>query len=233
MQVVKECFERVRIIKGVNYGIITNEQIELLLERYQLTEEQQRHFFALLREHGIKPINDSEVPDKVKKQRLETCSNNEQVDENEETDSVPTVDERKRIREVKVQKIANEIKEDPKVFEQYKEELLILKEEILQQKNDGYKSAIKAITAAMLGVSRYRVRERLKRGWICGTYMSRVRERSERCVSYLFAEEELSDLIECCANNTELDARQTETMLLILYCAPHVLVHRSRGACLD
>lgn len=31
MQVVKECFERVRIIKGVNYGIITNEQIELLL----------------------------------------------------------------------------------------------------------------------------------------------------------------------------------------------------------
>ena len=44
MQVVKECFERVRIIKGVNYGIITNEQIELLLERYQLTEEQQRHF---------------------------------------------------------------------------------------------------------------------------------------------------------------------------------------------
>lgn len=114
----------------------------------------------MLREHGIKPINDNEVPDKVKKQRLETCSNNEQVDENEETDSVPTVDERKRIREVKVQKIANEIKEDPKVFEQYKEELLILKEEILQQKNDGYKSAIKAITAAMLGVSRYRVRER-------------------------------------------------------------------------
>ena len=57
MQVVKECFERVRIIKGVNYGIVTNEQIELLLERYQLTEEQQRHFFALLREHGIKPIN--------------------------------------------------------------------------------------------------------------------------------------------------------------------------------
>ena len=120
----------------------------------------------------------------MKKQRLETCSNNEQVDENEETDSVPTVDERKRIREVKVQKIANEIKEDPKVFEQYKEELMILKEEILQQKNDGYKSAIKAITAAMLGVSRYRVRER----WICGTYMSRVREHSERCVSYLFAE---------------------------------------------
>ena len=39
----------------------------------------------------------------MKKQRLETCSNNEQVDENEETDSMPTVDERKRIREVKVQ----------------------------------------------------------------------------------------------------------------------------------
>lgn len=48
MQVVKECFERVRIIKGVNYGIVTNEQIELLLERYQLTEEQQRHFFSFV-----------------------------------------------------------------------------------------------------------------------------------------------------------------------------------------
>lgn len=39
MQVVKECFERVRIIKGVNYGIITNEQIELLLERLTIKSQ--------------------------------------------------------------------------------------------------------------------------------------------------------------------------------------------------
>ena len=54
-----------------------------------------------------------------------------------------------------------------------------------------------------------------------------------RNVKRLFIEAWGEDLpytdIECCANNTELDARQTEMMLLIFYCVPHVLVHRNRG----
>lgn len=228
MQVVKQCFERVRIIRGVNYGIITNEQIELLIVMYQLTEEQQRYFFDLLREHGIQPICDSEVPEKAKNQCSKMYSCSEQVDEgeNEEADVIGKADERKRLREEKIQNLINDLKEDSRLAEQYKDELLILKKEILQLKKDGYRNAVKAITSAMLEISRYRASERLKKGWVCGTYFSRVREHSERRISYLFTEEELKDLIECCSNDYELDSCQAEIMLLILYSVPRILVHR-------
>lgn len=129
---------------------------------YQLTEVQQQYFWDLLRAHAIQPISDSEVPEKVKKQSSKIYSDAEIAGE-EENEEVLSVDERKKIREEKVQSVINDLKEDSKLSEQYKEELLILKEEILQQKKDGYRSAVEAITVAMLKISRYRASERLKK----------------------------------------------------------------------
>lgn len=66
MDKVVSCIERIRIIRGVNYGIITNEQIQELFVFFNLDEEQRRSVFAILEKDKITPIPEDEVPQKVR-----------------------------------------------------------------------------------------------------------------------------------------------------------------------
>lgn len=45
MDKVLACVERIRVIRGVNYGVITNGQIQDLFISLNLDEEQKKEFF--------------------------------------------------------------------------------------------------------------------------------------------------------------------------------------------
>lgn len=45
MDKVLACVERIRVIRGVNYGVITNEQIQDLFTSLNLDDEQKKGVF--------------------------------------------------------------------------------------------------------------------------------------------------------------------------------------------
>ena len=49
MDKVEACLERIRVIGGVNYGIITYKQIQSVFILYNLDEEQKRKVFESLK----------------------------------------------------------------------------------------------------------------------------------------------------------------------------------------
>lgn len=55
-----------------------------------------------------------------------------------------------------------------------------------------YRMVNRKIVRACMVVSNYRVREARKYGWVCGTYMSRVKESFERWVRMVFLEDDLA-----------------------------------------
>ena len=121
-------------------------------------------------------------------------NNNEQLEENRG----------KRFDE-KLQQCKRDIDENPGLASQYFDKLEMLKSKLAEQSAIQNRSAIHRISKALLYISNYRVREVRKNGWVCGTYMSRVRERFERWIGCLFSETELCDLINSCAIKSELN----------------------------
>ena len=61
MDKVVSCVERIRVIRGVNYGIITNEQIQELFAFFNLDDEQKRSVYACLEKNKITPIHLKDV----------------------------------------------------------------------------------------------------------------------------------------------------------------------------
>ena len=84
-------------------------------------------------------------PKKIKKQSLETCSNNEEVDKNEETYNVPTIDERKRIREAKVQKMPTKSKRILKFLCNIKKSCRVLKRKYYSNRMTDIKTRLKPL----------------------------------------------------------------------------------------
>ena len=66
MDKVYTCVERIRVIRGVNYGIITNEQLNFLFDVLNLNEEERNNVFKILDETNIVPIPEDEAPQKVR-----------------------------------------------------------------------------------------------------------------------------------------------------------------------
>lgn len=55
MDKVNICLERIRVIRGVNYGIITYKQIQSVFNLYNLDEEQKRAVFESLKKSRVSP----------------------------------------------------------------------------------------------------------------------------------------------------------------------------------
>ena len=104
--------------------------------------------------------------------------------------------------------------------------LSVLKSKLAELSAIQNRIAIHRISKALLYISNYRVREVRKNGWVCGTYMSPVRERFERWIGCLFSETELFDLINSCAIKSELNQHQLDMLTVLLHNAPKTLVHR-------
>lgn len=82
-------------------------------------------------------------------------------------------------------------------------------------------------------VSNYRVREARKYGWVCGTYMSRVKESFEHWVRMIFLEEELTKLLDCISKEEKLMSRQMDMIKVLLHNTPRTHVNRYISSFLD
>jgi hypothetical protein len=82
-------------------------------------------------------------------------------------------------------------------------------------------------------ISNYRVREARKKGWVCGTYMSSVRESFGHWVQMVFCEDKLAELIECIVSEKVLTQEQMDEVVVLLHNTPKTLVHRSVSLSLE
>lgn len=228
MDQVKMCFERIRVIRGVNYGIITNEQIRDVFMLYQLSEDQQKQVYELLQSSGIYPIPEEEANQAVyaRKTAQEKEIQNVPNCEKRTDDEKPAYVESREERFEQVLRLCEEsIKENALLIEQYQKETYILKNAIAECATASNRAASRCVTQAVMEVSRYRVRDIRKKGWVCGTHMSRVKSQFERWLCWLFTEDELKELIRSCSLDDELNPHHQKILLVLLHNTPQTLVH--------
>lgn len=66
MDKVLSCVERIRVIRGVNYGIITYEMILDLFVLFDLNERQMKNVYKCLKNEKIIPISEEDMPQKLR-----------------------------------------------------------------------------------------------------------------------------------------------------------------------
>lgn len=219
MDKVNTCIERIGLARGVNGGIITNEQIQALFIRFDLDEEEKQSVEAFLEKEGIIPVAEETVPQKAE--------NNSQADK-------PTKAElRRKSFEIMLEKYRQDAKDDPIMPLLYKQELPILIKSAAELEDKSCRTAVQRIVKACMAVSEYRVREARKEGWVCGTHMSHVRDAFERWVKRAFSEDELAELIDCCVRKKEFTQEQKVKVMVLLHNTPKTIVHRRRPFILD
>lgn len=229
MDKVVSCIERIRIIRGVNYGMITNEQIHELFVFFNLDEEQRKSVFAVLEKDKITPIPEDEVPQKVRDLHNPPpiVVVPQELDEQTESEL-----RRKRFEKV-LDTYRQDLKNKPNLATIYEEEIPVFRKAVTELNDKSGNSSNRTIVSACMVISNYRVREAIKKGWVCGTYMSRVIERFEHWVQMVFCEDELAELIDCLVSEKELTQEQTDKVMVLLRNTPKTLVHRNVSLLLD
>lgn len=213
MEKVLDCVGRIRIIKDINYGIITNEQIQELFIFFDLNEEQKRNVFAVLEADNIVPICENEIPQKIR--GLKKPSKHKVIPKDSSEQS------KYKTHRKFIEKILNDYREKSKdnpYFEQnYQERIGIFIREIIAQKDIIERSAHSMVMrAAIIAISNWgRPRKR-----ICGTYINRVMEHYESWLRIVFPEEELSELVDCIVEGKELNRKQVDMVRVLIYKAP-------------
>lgn len=223
MDKVVSCIERIRVVRGVNYGIITNEQIQELFAFFNLDEEQKRSIYESLEKEKITPIPEDDVPQKV-------CDMHNPppiVVVPQELDEQAKCELRRKRFEKALGTYRQDLIDKPILSERYEEELPIFIKMVIELKDKPYRAPSRKIVRACMNISNYRVRESRKSGWVCGTYMSRVRERFEHWVQMTFSEDEMVELIDFCVSSKELNQEQMDKVMVLLHNTPKTLVHRN------
>lgn len=215
MDKVKLCFDRIQVIRGVNYGQISNEQIRNVFVAYDLDEEQQVQFFELIHNMGIHPISENEMCRPMQKVCLQQP----------EKQFVPTMQNFEERYKNALDACLESLGNDEKLIIQYQDELQLLKHSISTASSNSNAKPYQIITRAVMEISSFRVQEIRKKGWVCGTYMSHVRNTFIRWLCFLFTEADMSELICCCTENETLSKKHQEMLMVILHNTPHTLVH--------
>ena len=221
MNKVKECFERIQVIRGVNYGQISHEQLKSVFTLYELDEKQQAEVHGLLQDNGNFPVNENELYRSV-----QVTSPGKKVMNH----SVTTAEMyEERYKEV-WDECFETIKNDEKLINQYRKEIPILKELILKYSTEYDQDPYTLITDAVMELSDIRSREIRKKGWICGTYASQVKNGFKRWLSYNFSEDSMNGLICECKEEMALGERNLEIVIVLIHHTPRIMVHlRDRG----
>lgn len=223
MDKVVSCIERIRVIRGVNYGIITDEQIQELFAFFNLDEEQKRCVYASLKKDKITPISEDEVPQKVRDLYNPPPIVVVPQELDEETKS--------ELRRKRFEKVLDTYKQDmknkPNLAAIYEEEIPVFIKAISELNNKSRHSTNRTIVRACMVISNYRVREARKKGWVCGTYMSRIIEHFEHWVEMVFVEDELARLVDSIVYAKELTQEQMDMVMVLLHNTPKTLVHRN------
>ena len=216
MNKVKECFERIQVIRGVNYGQISHEQLNAVFTLYDLEEKQQAEVYRLLQDNGILPVNESELYKSV------------QVRASKKTSKKKTVTTAKTYEE-RYKEVWGEcfetIKNDEKLINQYCKEIPVLKELILKYSTKYDNTPYKLITDAVMELSDIRSKEIRKKGWICGTYASQMKNGFKRWLSYNFSEDSVKRLICDCKEERVLGKKNIGIVIVLIHNTPRIMVH--------
>jgi len=222
MDKVLACVERIRVIRGVNYGVITNEQIQDLFTSLNLDDEQKKGVFLILDEKSIIPISEDEVPQKIRDAQSPPVVKVTYKEIDEQT--------KRRLCSERFEKILaayrSDENDDPSLLVRYEEELPIFIEAVTTLDDKVYRTVNRKIVRACMVVSNYRVREARKYGWVCGTYMSRVKESFERWVRMVFLEDDLAKLLDSISKEEKLTQRQMDVIKVLLHNTPRTHVNR-------
>lgn len=222
MDKVLACVERIRVIRGVNYGVITNEQIQDLFTSLNLDDEQKKGVFLILDEKSIIPISEDEVPQKIRDAQSPPVVKVTYKEIDEQT--------KRRLCSERSEKILatyrSDENDDPSLLVRYEEELPIFIEAVTTLDDKVYRTVNRKIVRACMVVSNYRVREARKYGWVCGTYMSRVKESFERWVRIVFLEDDLAKLLDSISKEEKLTQRQMDVIKVLLHNTPRTHVNR-------
>lgn len=222
MDKVLACVERIRVIRGVNYGVITNEEIQDLFTSLNLDDEQKKGVFLILDEKSIIPISEDEVPQKIRDAQSPPVVKVTYKEIDEQT--------KRRLCSERFEKILaayrSDENDDPSLLVRYEEELPIFIEAVTTLDDKVYRTVNRKIVRACMVVSNYRVREARKYGWVCGTYMSRVKESFERWVRMVFLEDDLAKLLDSISKGEKLTQRQMDVIKVLLHNTPRTHVNR-------
>jgi len=222
MDKVLACVDRIRVIRGVNYGVITNEQIQDLFTSLNLDDEQKKGVFLILDEKSIIPISEDEVPQKIRDAQSPPVVKVTYKEIDEQT--------KRRLCSERFEKILaayrSDENDDPSLLVRYEEELPIFIEAVTTLDDKLYRTVNRKIVRACMVVSNYRVREARKYGWVCGTYMSRVKESFERWVRMVFLEDDLAKLLDSISKEEKLTQRQMDVIKVLLHNTPRTHVNR-------
>lgn len=218
MDKVSMCLERIRLIKGVNYGVITNEQVKELFEIWDLDKSQIQAVYDSMKINGIVAIPESEVPNKV---RGESCIKSEQ--------RVLSEEELKQVYKERFDVTYNnyiaDIEENPKLATQYESEIPIFANAVVNMEHRKYINVQKKIALAVVEVAYHRVADKRYISG-CGTYLSHARQTFERWLNYVFSEKELIKLNDACMNGEEFSDHQKNMIALFLHHAPKIQMRR-------
>jgi len=222
MDKVLACLERIRVIRGVNYGVITNEQIQDLFTSLNLDDEQKKGVFLILDEKSIIPISEDEVPQKIRDAQSPPVVKVTYKEIDEQT--------KRRLCSERFEKILaayrSDENDDPSLLVRYEEELPIFIEAVTTLDDKVYRTVNRKIVRACMVVSNYRFRAARKYGWVCGTYMSRVKESFERWVRMVFLEDDLAKLLDSISKEEKLTQRQMDVIKVLLHNTPRTHVNR-------
>lgn len=222
MDKVLACVERIRVIRGVNHGVITNEQIQDLFTSLNLDDEQKKGVFLILDKKSIIPISEDEVPQKIRDAQSPPVVKVTHKEIDEQT--------KRKLCSERFEKLLaayrSDENDDPRLLVRYEEELPIFIEAVTTLDDKVYRTVNRKIVRACMVVSNYRVREARKYGWVCGTYMSRVKESFERWVRMVFLEDDLAKLLDSISKEEKLTLRQMDVIKVLLHNTPRTHVNR-------
>ena len=126
-----------------------------------------------------------------------------------------------------VEKYTEETQEEPSLISKYEGEIPLLLEEIAayECKVERLNTAKHNIVNAVMSISDRRVADIRETGWVCGTYMRKVRMYFENWLQNTFSEEELTALVNSIKSGKELTQKQMQMVMLFLHNTPKTLVH--------
>lgn len=229
MDKLLKCIERIHVIRGVNYGIITKEQIQDLFTSLNLDEKQKKEVFLILEKESIIPISEDEVPQKIRDIQNPPVVKKINKELDEQT--------KRELCSARFEKILEEyrrdVNDDPNLIIRYEEEISIFIEAVTTFDEKEYHTVSRKIVRACMAVSNYRVKDVGRRGWVCGTYMSGVRDDFERWVKLVFLEDDLKELIDCFQKGKKLTQKQMDMVMVLLHNTPKVHVNRYLSSMLD
>lgn len=223
MDNVKECFERIRIIRGVNYGLITKDQIKDAFISFSLTEEEQESLWNMLEENEIVPMEEDDYIESAKKSGKYYKDQGEDLQQYDEEFEDISEEERYNQRKEKLY-LAFEcsLEEEPTLMESYSYVLPLLKKSISEGGRELLERGTKLPPNYIMAYSVIGHKTECIKIQPEETYLNKQRDCFKKWIGYYFSENEISQILSKCMNDENLTEEETQKLTVIYHNAPRV-----------